>query len=172
MKMEFTQTHEHLKELIGYARFRHPAMRVIYLVVLVLSLVWALFEPFTAVVYLVILAALFFFMYRSSLKNTEKRQMELNGGKPLRVRQEVTEEGVSTCAYNLNEVTGEEKVISSYTVSFDVIKRAYHGKNLIILLTKSRTAYYTDKNAFTQGNPGQFLELLRSEGIKVQGKGK
>ncbi len=54
------------------------------------------------------------------------------------------------------------------TLSFSNIKRVSESKNYIFVQTKARMAYVLKKDSFTLGTSDEFIEFLKSKGVKVQ----
>lgn len=158
----YTRDRSVFEEFFGYSYFKTPYAIVCYAVLaicLVLSLTF-----FTANPYYVAIVALwdivFFgtrvFFYNSQVNAALKQDREMHGPN-VDVEIVVTEEGIRTGFPDSNSAMLEFKNVSK------VIKT----KNLILVRSKAGIVHLFPKDSFTKGTAEEFLEYLKSRGIKA-----
>lgn len=97
------------------------------------------------------------FMYCFNIKVLLKRDLEIHGKEPT-LELTVTNEGVQHAIFGH----------SQFTLDFSKIKRAFCTKNYIFLHTKANLVCAFKKNGFSIGQEAEFIELLKSKGIRVR----
>lgn len=109
----------------------------------------------------IIIAPLFFFfqfyVFFRQVNIIAKRDKEICE-KEIEVEMTATEEFIQTASS-----TG-----SVYKLEYSNIRSVVQTKNLILLFSKANLVYIFKKNGFTEGTKEEFIEFLRSKGIKVK----
>ncbi len=159
----FTSTKKYKKEMYSQIYFKKPLM------IVMLIFMWVIFfatlfmvittgadhSPLVLVVVpLYTIFLVFFYFYQVYV--SEKRETEMYGG-PLEIVSRVTDECIES-----STSTG---VVNR--LEYGNVARVLETKNLILLCTKARLLYAFDKNTFTGGTKEEFMEFLKSKGIKV-----
>ena len=167
MEVLFENNHERTpevtKEIYRFTCFKRPVHIVIYIILGIVALwnivaaFWFWDFTFTPIAYAFLFLLIQFIIYQRSVSVAIARDREQYGPEPLRVNTVVTEEGIQ-CTYGENKAN---------TIALSNIKKVYKTKNLIMLLTKARLLLVYDKNKFTVGTTDEFLQYLRSKGLKA-----
>ncbi len=159
----YTRTGEWAKDIYGFIYFRRPVMIALHLMIMlylaagVAKLVfWNDFDVFFFgfPVFFELWTVLF---YRRNSSAVLKRDLEIHG-KPIEVVVEVTEEGIRQ-----TQSTGSE-----FKLKYCDIKRAVQTKRYIYLRSKTNMIYSFGKDSFTVGTAEDFLQFLKSQGLKVK----
>ena len=157
------RTPETIKEIYRHCCFKRPVHIVIYAVLGAVALwnivaafwFWEfIFDPLVCGVFFLLIQ---FIIYKRNVRIIIDRDREQHGSASVKVQMEVTEEGI-------RGVYGENK---ANPIPLSSIKRVYKTKNLIVLLTKARLMLIFDRRKFTVGTQEEFLEYLRSNGLKA-----
>lgn len=150
----YTRCDKDVKALYKYVFFQNPAFLVIdlYFAAAFVYGVVNLIRHTDSTFWLICLPIAYlyqFLMYRFSVSSDLKKGLELNGGKPMEVHIEITEEGINNMPYT-------------------VIRKAIQTKNYIFLRTNAKMYFILRKNAFTKGTSEEFKAFLRSKGYKIK----
>ena len=159
----FADDKEWAKDIYGLIHLRRPLLWVADAVLLVCFL----FGIYTAVVwqyvdYLLLIGApmmvsVRFVLYGIQTKLVIKRQVEMYGK---------TVENVWTVTDD--EMTASMSSGAEYHVHYADVKRAVQTKKFVYLWSKTRTVYSFKKDGFTVGTADEFIEFLKSKGIRVK----
>ena len=167
METQFENNYERtpavMKEIYRFLFFKRPVNIVLYSILGAIVL-WNVISTliageyrFTACVYVLIFLLMQFVMYRNAVRNAIARDRAQFGTEGLPVHTQVSEEGIR-CTYG-------ERVAKP--IELCNIRKVIKTKNLILLHTQTRLLLIFDKNNFTVGTQEEFLEYLRSNGLKV-----
>ncbi len=151
-----------LKEIYTYSYFKNPLLLIMNFFIILFTLINLYFcilkSTFSFSLFIAPIYFLFvFFRYKSYVKNTIKRDNEVNGGKNIEVNTIATDEYIQNTAS-----TG-----SVYKVPYDNIKNCKQTKNLILLYSKANLIYIFRKDTFSKGSANEFIEFLKNKGINV-----
>lgn len=101
--------------------------------------------------------------YKQSLKLSCKRDLEVGGDTPIRVKFAFDDNMI-----HMYRIPSQgETPLSDGHVEYYNIKKAAITKNLIILASDAKLPYVIKKDGFTKGNLEKFLAFLRTRGIAV-----
>ena len=159
-EVRYKRDEEIAKEVAKHIFFR-SAGRIAMDIFLALYFVYFVYISFSVgkFQYPMIMAPLIFalqiYQYFRYIQLLLKYDADSNNGEPLEIACGVTEEEI----FSFNG--GDD-----FTFTFDRIERAYAGKKLILLKTKTNILYILPRNAFVKGTAEQFIAFLRSKNIK------
>ena len=167
MEIRFENNYERtpavMKEIYRFLFFKRPVNIVLYILlggIVAWNVVSTLLSGdyrFTACVYVLIFLVMQFVMYRNAVRNAISRDKAQFGVEGLSVHTQVSEEGIR-CTYG-------ERVAKP--IELCNIKKVIKTKNLILLHTNTRLLLIFRKDNFTVGTQEEFLEYLRSNGLKA-----
>lgn len=150
------------KETYRYIYFRRPFLIFCYIYLLTF-LLWGLYKSVfngcfnILIIVIPILLAAVFWLYKSSVKITILRDIEIYG-KPIEVTVTVTEEAIMQT----------NSLDSNLSLNFYDIKKAVCTKKYIYIITNAKLIYTLKNDGFTVGDKGRFLDFLRMKGVKVK----
>lgn len=154
-----------LKEYLKRLMLRRPIDYFLYIIAgiyfIECAVMWFWLEyinPFVLIL-LAAVIALKVVGYHRSVKLALQRDLELNGGEPVKLEVAVTEDAIRA-----------QTRVDAPEIPFSSIKKVIQTKNLIVLISKARLAFVLTKDGFTRGTAAEFLQFLRNKGIKVKGK--
>ena len=162
-KNRFVRDESTAKELYKnyYLSGKHRTIYIILLVLLPLSFIISFDEGLGTFLYIllctVLIAVMVAVAYRKNVKMTLERDRErANGQEPIN-ELTVYEDSVEI------EIFG-----SKQTLDLANIHHASITKNYVNVFSKAQFIYIFKKDSFTLGNAEDFIEFLKSKGIKVQ----
>lgn len=160
---KFTRNKAMLKEIYGYIYFRRK-FSVICIALIILS---AIFYTVLSVsngtfewlypAFIVFFLLFRVFYYFRQINAVEKRDAEVYG-KEISVEVSVTEEYIQNTAS-----TGAVNKLE-----YGKVKRVYQTKNFILFHSKANLLYIFSKDGFTKGTKEEFIEFIKSKGIKIK----
>ena len=160
-KNVFVRDEETLREFYKHNYFASPLFRIIYIgyaVLLLMSLLVYDLTLFASYLFLgLIFALILFFKYSQNLKITVARDKELASGRDM-----VTE------IFVFDDKIEHTALGNSQALGFESIKRVQQSKNYIYVISNAKLVYIFKKDSFTLGTPEEFIEFLKSKGIKIQ----
>lgn len=164
-KNVFVRDEETLREFYKHNYLAAPLFRIIYIgyaVLLLMSLLASLLAYdltlFASYLFLgLVFALILFFKYSQSLKITVARDKELANGRDM-----VTE------IFVFDDKIEHTALGNSQALGFESIKRVQQSQNYIYVISNAKLVYIFKKDSFTLGTPEEFIEFLKSKGIKIQ----
>jgi hypothetical protein len=109
------------------------------------------------IVYGLIFCSIVFARYKQDVKLFLRRDKELAGERESRVIETVFEDKIE------HEFCGNTQILDYSNVAYVVNLQEY-----VHIVTKAKYVYIFKKDSFTLGNAEDFIEFLKSKGIKVQ----
>ena len=97
-----------------------------------------------------------YFLYKKSIKVSVARDKEINNGEPSIKDLLVFDDKII-----------QSSPISTITLLIENIKEVEVTQNFIYVITKSNWYYDFKKDSFTLGNADDFIEFMKSKGIKI-----
>lgn len=160
-KNVFVRDEETLREFYKHTYLAEPLFRIIYIgyaVLLLMSLLAYDLTLFASYLFLgLIFALILFFKYSQNLKITVARDKELASGRDM-----VTE------IFVFDDKIEHTALGNSQALGFESIKRVQQSQNYIYVISNAKLVYIFKKDSFTLGTPEEFIEFLKSKGIKIQ----
>ena len=163
-KNSFVRDEQAIKEAFKNYYFKSKAFKVIYWlypIALLLSLRSFILDGSSSfsfwLVYGIVFAILISVIYKREVKTAIMRDKELGNGKEMLMDLTVYDDRIELLALE-----------NKQTLYFADAKAAFNGKDYINIITKAKYIYTFKKDSFTLGTSDEFLEFLKSKGIKIQ----
>lgn len=160
-KNSFVRDEKTIKEFYKHNYLTATRFKIIYIgyaVLILLSLLTYDISLFAFYLVLgIVMALVILFSYWQNVKILIARDKETSNGKDLIVEILVFDDRIEHAILETKN-----------TLHFDNIRSVEQTKNYICVMTNAKLAYIFKKDSFTLGNAEDFIEFLKSKGIKVQ----
>lgn len=161
----YLRTKEVHKEIHSHYFFKRPLVIVEYILLALVMILCILSLPFpdvfplrsVAIFWLpisVLAVAAMIIQYVKTVNISQKRDLEINDGKPVEVRMILTNDVIETCL-----VSPETK----YHFSYHSIRKIMTTRNYYVLLTEAKHSIVFKKDGFVKGSPDEFLPFVRTK---------
>ena len=158
-----TRTEDVYREYLFYYYFKRFGA-ILFLVLSSFIFIYGILNfvsnPTPAAICILIPVLYFAFMIRSytvSKKAFFLRDLELNGGKPMKTEHFVTDTAIATFSPSTQ---------ARYIISLQKIKSVGKTENLYLLYSKAGSLFIFQKNGFVKGAPEEFEAFFRARGFK------
>ncbi len=159
----YTHDEEWAKDLFRWMYFRRPILWICYaLFALVFALgvydwiVWGRVN-LLLLIYPPVFVAMIMVLASVRRRMTMKREVEMYGA-PVETTLWVTDD----------EITAKQSNGTEYRLRYTDIKKVIQTARYVFLKSKTQVVYSFKKDGFTVGNADEFIEFLKSKGIRVK----
>ena len=160
---KYVRTEEIMKEVYQYFYFKRPLYRIIDVIIGLIFVanivVWLSGRNLNFVILVVVplFILIRFLIYRGAVDMLMKQDKDMYKGKPVRVQNYVTEQGIKTVIF---------KGINN--LAYHNVKQAIKTRHLVIICAKNDAMYVFEQNSFIKGSAEEFVKFLKEKGIKVR----
>lgn len=160
---KYVRNEEIMKEVYQYFYFKRPLYLIIDTIIGLMFVaniaLWLSGRGINFAVLIVVplFILIRFLIYRGAVDMLMKQDNDMYKGKPVRVQNYVTEQGIKTVIF---------KGINN--LAYHNVKQVIKTRHLVIVCAKNDAMYVFEQDSFTKGSTGEFVAFLKEKGIKVR----